>query len=129
MPRVKFRSKTILAEGTTGFYFERPLGFQFQAGQFGDWTLIDPPTTDAEGNSRTFTIASAPAERDLMIATRMRDTALKPGDKGGPAVLISLAPAGSSYTNRRFVDNLHHIVKENPHRIRAAARFGVLRYS
>jgi ferredoxin-NADP reductase len=77
MPRVKLKSKVILAEGTTAFYFERPSGFQFQAGQFCDWTLIDPPTTDAEGNSRTFTIASAPAERDLMIATRMRDTAFK----------------------------------------------------
>ncbi|HVN81061.1 MAG TPA: FAD-dependent oxidoreductase [Terriglobia bacterium] len=77
MPRVKLKNKVILAEGTAGFYFERSSGFQFEAGQFGDWTLIDPPETDQEGNTRSFTIASAPAERDLMIATRMRDTAFK----------------------------------------------------
>jgi len=71
-----------LAEGTMGFYFEKPAGFEFRAGQFSEWTLIDPPETDAEGNIRTFTIASAPVEEDLMIATRMRDTAFKRVLKG-----------------------------------------------
>lgn len=33
--------------------------------------------TDSEGNSRAFSIASAPYEKDLMVATRMRDTAFK----------------------------------------------------
>src|SRR5215475_2070492 len=77
MPRAKLKNKVELAKGTMGFYFDRPAGFQFRAGQFGEWTLIDPPETDAEGNFRTFTIASAPAEEDLMIATRMRDSAFK----------------------------------------------------
>ena len=63
MPRVKLKNKMELAEGTMGFYFEKPPGFQFKAGQFGDWTLIDPPETDAEGNFRTFTIASAPPKK------------------------------------------------------------------
>ncbi len=40
-------------------------------------TLIDPPETDAEGNTRSFSIASAPFEEDLVFATRMRDTAFK----------------------------------------------------
>jgi len=74
MPRVKLKYIVELAEGTIGFYFEKPAVFQFSAGQFGEWTLIDPPETDPEGNFRTFTIASAPAEEDLMVATRMRDT-------------------------------------------------------
>ena len=65
MPRVKLKNIVELAEGTMGFYFEKPAGFQFSAGQFGEWTLIDPPETDPEGNFRTFTIASAPAEEDL----------------------------------------------------------------
>ena len=85
MPRVKLKNKMELAEGTMGFYFEKPPGFQFKAGQFGDWTLIDPPETDAEGNFRTFTIASAPAEEDLMVATRMRDTAFKRVLRSAPA--------------------------------------------
>lgn len=59
------------------FYFEKPKGFEFNAGQFIDATLIDPPETDAEGDTRDFSVASAPYEKDLMIATRMRDTAFK----------------------------------------------------
>jgi ferredoxin-NADP reductase len=40
-------------------------------------TLIHPPETDARGDTRAFSIASAPYERNLMITTRMRDTAFK----------------------------------------------------
>jgi ferredoxin-NADP reductase len=75
--KVRLTNKTALAEGTTAFYFEKPAGFQFQPGQSVDLTLIDPPETDAEGNRRAFSIASAPYEEELMFATRMRDTAFK----------------------------------------------------
>jgi ferredoxin-NADP reductase len=66
-----------VAEGTMAFRFEKPRGFHFQAGQFITLTLLDPPETDAEGNTRAFSIASAPYERELMIATRIRGSALK----------------------------------------------------
>jgi ferredoxin-NADP reductase len=66
-----------VAEGTMSFYLDKPADFHFKPGQYLDCSLIDPPETDAEGNIRTFSIASAPAERDLMVATRMRDTAFK----------------------------------------------------
>ena len=59
------------------FRFERPSGWTFEAGQAIDITLLAPSETDAEGNTRTFTIASAPYEKTLMVATRMRDTAFK----------------------------------------------------
>jgi ferredoxin-NADP reductase len=59
------------------FHFTKPAGFQFRAGQFADYTLIDPPETDAEGNVRGFSLVSAPYEPDLVSATRMRDTAFK----------------------------------------------------
>jgi len=59
------------------FSFEKPAGFQFKAGQFANFTLINPPESDGEGNTRTFSIASAPAEAGLLVATRMRDTAFK----------------------------------------------------
>jgi len=36
-----------------------------------------PPETDAEESTRSLSIASAPFEDTLMIATRMRDTAFK----------------------------------------------------
>ncbi len=62
-----------VAEGTMAFHFEKPSGFKFTAGQFADVTLIDPPETDAEGNTRTFSIASPPFENELVFTTRMRD--------------------------------------------------------
>ncbi len=66
-----------VAEGTMAFHFEKPSSFTHRAGQSLLMRLIDPSETDAEGDARTFTIASAPHERDLMVATRMRDTAFK----------------------------------------------------
>ena len=59
------------------FLFQKPTTFAFTAGQYLDFTLIHPAETDAEGNKRTFSIASSPQESHLMIATRMRDTAFK----------------------------------------------------
>lgn len=66
-----------VAEGTIAFHFEKPSGFAFKAGQSADVTLIDPPDTDAKGNTRTFSIASPPFEDELVFTTRMRDTAFK----------------------------------------------------
>src|SRR5215831_14607803 len=66
-----------VAEGTMAFHLEKPPGFQFKAGQYMNVTLVDPPETDAEGNTRSFSIASAPFEADLVVTTRMRDTAFK----------------------------------------------------
>jgi ferredoxin-NADP reductase len=66
-----------IAEGTSAFHLERPLGFDYEAGQTIDLTLIDPTDMDAEGPVRTFSLVSAPHEKDLMFATRMRDTAFK----------------------------------------------------
>jgi ferredoxin-NADP reductase len=71
------RSRETVAEGTMAFHFDRPAGFDFAAGQYMMVTLRNPPQTDAEGNTRTFTIAGAPSDPGLMIATRMRDTAFK----------------------------------------------------
>lgn len=59
------------------FRFEKPEEFVYVAGQSIDLTLIDPPETDAEGNTRAFTLASSPDDEYLAITTRMRDTAFK----------------------------------------------------
>lgn len=67
----------LIARDTMAFHFEKPDGFDFRAGQFGDITLADPPETDDEGNIRGFSLASAPFESDLVMATRLRDTAFK----------------------------------------------------
>jgi ferredoxin-NADP reductase len=74
---VKLLEKDAVAEGTMAFHFSKPDGFEFRAGQTADFTIIEPPETDEEGNSRTFSIVQAPYEPDLAVATRMRDTAFK----------------------------------------------------
>jgi ferredoxin-NADP reductase len=71
------RRKEAIADGTMAFHLEKPGGFVFKAGQFGDYTLINPGETDAEGNTRGFSFVTAPYEDNLMFATRMRDTAFK----------------------------------------------------
>ncbi len=58
-----------VAEDTMAFHFAKPAGFQFRAGQAMDVTLLNPPETDAEGNTRAFSIASAPFDDYLMMAT------------------------------------------------------------
>lgn len=74
---LKLAKRMEVAKGTTAFSFEKPAGFRFAPGQFIEVTLLGPPETDAEGASRAFSIASAPFETNLMVATRMRDTAFK----------------------------------------------------
>ena len=89
--------KENIAEGTMAFQFRKPDGFQFRAGQAIDLTLIDPPETDAEGNTRAFSIASAPSDPDLVFATRMRDSAFKRVLKASdPGLKANIAgPTGS----------------------------------
>jgi ferredoxin-NADP reductase len=74
---VKLLDRIEVAERTLAFRFQKPVAFTFQAGQYINLTLVDPPETDAEGSVRTFSIASAPEEDFLLIATRMRDSAFK----------------------------------------------------
>jgi ferredoxin-NADP reductase len=88
VPKAGYRSKLLhraeVADGTMAFHFERPSQFDFTPGQSADVTLSNPPETDSEGNTRTFSIASAPFENQLMFATRMRDTAFKRSLKKAP---------------------------------------------
>ncbi len=66
-----------IAQGTLAIHLERPRDFQFIPGQCADLTLLDPPETDEDGNSRTLSIASAPFEDELVFATRLRNSAFK----------------------------------------------------
>jgi len=74
---VKLKERREVAKNTMAFLVEKPDGFDFSGGQSADVTLINPPETDAEGNTRALSIASAPLEHDLMFVTRLRDTAFK----------------------------------------------------
>lgn len=86
--------RELIAEDTMAFHFARPEGYDYQAGQSCQLTLIDPPTSDDKGSTREFTIASAPHEPELMIAMRLRDSAFKQVLRDAPigtAVQISEA--------------------------------------
>jgi ferredoxin-NADP reductase len=74
---ITLTKKELVANDTMAFHFKKPEGFRYIAGQYGDFTLINPPETDKEGDKRTFSFASAPHEPDLKITTRLRDTAFK----------------------------------------------------
>ena len=69
--------RDLVADRTMAFRFAKPADWSYRAGQFVDITLLDPPETDAEGNTRGFSISSAPDEDVIMITTRLRDTAFK----------------------------------------------------
>jgi ferredoxin-NADP reductase len=69
--------RELVAEATMSFTFEKPEGWSFRAGQFVDITLIAPPITDAKGNTRGFSISSAPGEGVITITTRLRDSGFK----------------------------------------------------
>jgi len=74
---IALKGEKQIAEGTMAFIFEKPEGFRFKAGQHLRMTLINPPETDSEGDSRFFSLASTPQDPDIVIAMRMRDTAFK----------------------------------------------------
>ncbi len=71
---VKLLQKKEVAEGTMEFTLEKPQGFEYRAGQYGD--LVLPPSTglDASNNKHGFSFVSAPYEPTLRMATRMRAT-------------------------------------------------------
>ena len=75
--KTKLQAQESLCAGTTAFYFDKPEDFEFQAGQFFNFTLLSPDETDLEGNTRALSIASAPHDRNLMVAMRFRTTAFK----------------------------------------------------
>lgn len=84
LPIIKLVEKVEVAEGTMSFHFEKPGGFEYKAGQFADYTLQNPPETDEEGNTRGFTLSSAPFEPYVAATTRLRDTAFKRVLKNSP---------------------------------------------
>lgn len=94
---IKLIKKEMIANETMAFHWQKPEGFIFRAGQFGDFTLLNPPETDEEGNTRGFSFASAPYEEELITATRLRDTAFKRVERDLPigSELKMDAPYGS----------------------------------
>jgi ferredoxin-NADP reductase len=66
-----------IANGTMAFHFTKPAGFSFKPGQALDLVLNDPDNPAAENSRHAFSIVNAPFEDELVLATRMRDSAYK----------------------------------------------------
>ena len=100
--KVTLQAHKTLCAGTSAFYFAKPEGFDFEAGQFVNFTLLGPGDTDQEGNTRTLSIASAPHERNLMVAMRLRTTAFKRTLNSSPlnTELLLQGPYGSLTLSR-----------------------------
>ncbi len=75
--KARLQKKERVAENTMAFYLEKPIDFFFKPGQYLDVSLINPAETDEDGNIRSLSIASGPADQYLVVATRIRDTAFK----------------------------------------------------
>jgi ferredoxin-NADP reductase len=73
----KLRGREQIAHGTMAFHLDKPAGFKFKAGQAIDVVLLEAPGTEAQSARHTFSIVSAPFENELIVATRMRDSAFK----------------------------------------------------
>ncbi|HEY9515870.1 MAG TPA: hypothetical protein VIQ74_09340, partial [Gemmatimonadaceae bacterium] len=69
--------RELVAEQTLAIVLERPEGFVFRTGQYVDVTLPEPLFDDLLGPTRSFALASAPGERDLLLVMRMRESAFK----------------------------------------------------
>ena len=52
---VKLIGREEVAKATMAFHFEKPEGFVYTAGQFADFTLVDPPENDAACMTRLST--------------------------------------------------------------------------
>lgn len=77
---VKLLHREEVAENTLAFHLERPDGFSYKGGQAIDVTLLGP-TSELKGQHRIFSLVSAPYESDLVVATRLRNSAFKNGLK------------------------------------------------
>lgn len=80
--------RTRVADGTMAFRFEKPANFHFKPGQYIDLTIPDPEDRSASRVTHTFSIASSPLSRDLLVTTRMRNTPFKR--------TLSVLPIGSA---------------------------------
>ena len=66
-----------VAEETVAFHFERPRNFLFKAGQSIDLAMLGARSDGSDGLAHTFSIASSPFAEEIVVVTRMRDTAFK----------------------------------------------------
>lgn len=86
-------NKEEIADGTLAVHLSKPAGFDHKPGQ---WVRVTLPTN---GESRVFSIVSAPHEPELIIATRLSDSAFKRALKDLPqGAELQLAGPNGNFT-------------------------------
>jgi ferredoxin-NADP reductase len=63
------KEKILISKNTYSFIFKRGRQFNFEPGQYMEWTLPHK-NADNRGNRRYFTIASSPKEKDINIGVK-----------------------------------------------------------
>ena len=76
--QVQLLQRHEIAQGTWAFHFSRPEGFSFKAGQAVELLLPAPI------GGHAFSLVNAPDDKELVIATRMRDSEYKNALKAVP---------------------------------------------
>jgi len=61
-----------VAQNTRQFTFQSDQKIIYRAGQYADYTLINPQYSDEKGSTRAFSFVSSPDEDVIKIATRFR---------------------------------------------------------
>jgi ferredoxin-NADP reductase len=74
---IKLKIKEEIAENTWIFTFEKPIDFQFQAGQYIFMEILEKRFSDERPNFRAFSIASAPQDDFLNFIMRASESAFK----------------------------------------------------
>jgi ferredoxin-NADP reductase len=74
---VRLQRREEVADRTLAFHFDKPAGFSFKPGQAIDLILADPAVAGTDSARHAFSIVSAPHQDELVVATRMRDSAFK----------------------------------------------------
>jgi len=74
---VRLQRREEVAHGTMAFHFDKPAGFTFKPGQAIELILPDPAVAGTESAGHAFSIVSAPHQEELVVTTRMRDSAFK----------------------------------------------------
>lgn len=78
MIQIKLRGKREVAENTFLYTFDRPDNFVFLAGQYVSMKIIKKSFQDDRGDFRSFSIASAPYQEDILeFAMRRSESAFK----------------------------------------------------
>lgn len=76
---IALKERKTVADGTEAFFFEKPAGFQYQAGQYVALIVpkIDGVEADSKGLARSFSLTSAPCESMLSFTMRSGESVFK----------------------------------------------------